>query len=210
MPENKMEIFLPQSIGLNEDVKGTVSKIQRKRGNGLVVHPPFSDADHLIKLLNESIELDPNVKRIVISESGIAEAIGSVVSKNPDKFVNVRLLNITLSKNYPGLDKTGRRLNEDEKDEQSVVQADIITRAILARLMEKDSNPFVRNLLKAMLKNRVEGKVDDFIDSLIESENEDGAKAKDRILNCLKNAVSLVEKIGEQLVILKSFVWTAA
>jgi enamine deaminase RidA (YjgF/YER057c/UK114 family)/tRNA A-37 threonylcarbamoyl transferase component Bud32 len=205
LSENKIEIFVPSSVGITETVQNTLSKIRQNKGKRSVVCRMFDSEKRLKEML--ATKAEDGVKRIVVSDNiATKKAINNLVEADPRIFTGVRLLSIVLPEGY----------GELNRQFQSVYQADIITRAILVRLLEKDGNPFVRSLLKSLIDDRIEGEMvpdaDAFIDNLIESENEarDPEAVLKRIRYCLDTMVNLVEKIGEQLIILRHFVWTAA
>jgi len=201
LSDNKIEILIPGSIGLTETVQNTLSKIRQNKGEKSVICRLFNGEEHLKDML--SAKPESGVRRIVISDSSATKtAINNVAESDARLFRGVRLLSVALPEDY----------NDLSKQSQGVYQADIITRAVLVRLLEKNGNPFVRSLLKNMITERITVNPDAFIDNLIESENEaqDPTVVLKRIQYCLNTMVNLVEKIGEQLVILRSFVWTAA
>jgi len=205
LSDNRIEILIPGSIGLTETVQNTLSKIRQNKGEKSVVCRLFNDEEHLGKML--SVKPEDGVKRIVISSSPATKiAINNIATSNAKLFADVRLLSVVLPKDY----------DELNKQSQGVYQADIITRAILIRLLEKNGNPFVRALLKSLIERRIEGDnaadADKFIDNLIESEGEaqNPEAVLERVRYCLDKMVNLVEKIGEQLIILRHFIWTAA
>ncbi|MCX5680119.1 MAG: hypothetical protein NTZ95_05645, partial [Candidatus Omnitrophica bacterium] len=205
LSDNKIEILIPCSVGLTDTVKNTLSKIRQNKGEKSVVCRLFDSEDHLRDML--SIKPKDGVKRIIISDNIATKmAINNLVKIDAKLFIGVRLLSVVLPENYNNLNR----------QDQGVYQADIITRAILVRLLERNGNPFVRSLFKRLIEERIESNIienaDAFIDNLIESENEaqDSEAVLKRIHYCLSIMINLVAKIGEQLIILRHFVWTAA
>jgi len=85
--------------------------------------------------------------------------------------------------------------------------------AIIARLYEGDNTSATGVILHTMLKDMLDSDTDivEFMANIVESRDEstDPAKAKDRIIYCLGKIVSLVEKIGTEIRLMKEF-WTAA
>jgi len=195
---NKIEIFLPGTVGVNDTVNNTLAKIRQKYGEDAVVCRQFIDSTHLQDLLSRPAQ--DGTQRVVVLDNN-DDAAKRLAANLPSLFVNVRMWSVALPDGYAGLSKA----------EKSVYQADIVVRAMVTGLLKKDGNPFVAGLFKAMFKNRIPGgDIEGFMNRLIADPNETVDMARSRITYMLTRVVSLVEKIGEQLVILKHLVWSAA
>jgi hypothetical protein len=128
----------------------------------------------------------------------MAKEIRVLAETNTDFFAETRVYNTALPEGYD-------KMSEIEK---TVCQARAINIAILMRLFEKEKTPMVEMLLRIALEGRLdEGvQVDDFINHIAESGQKN---VLDSILWFLGKSVSLVEKLGKELKLLKE-VWTAA
>jgi len=138
-------------------------------------------------------------KRIIITDEFSEGDIIGLLDESPELFKGIRLLNLDLP------DKYARK---------TAYQAKITMMALLARLFEKNKTPMVESLLRTMLEGALgsdERNIDDFVNNLDESgESEvDVVQIRNRILSYLGRTVSLVEKIGQEIILMKEF-WTAA
>jgi len=210
-PKNKIEVLHHQtSLNMTEPVRATISRFNRKRDESedSVKCTPFLFKEGLLEQLPEA-GVDDGVKRvIVVSDVESEKAVNEILKECPERLKNVRIFKVELPYNYDKM----------QTNDRSVCQMDVIVRALLVRMLEKDGNLFVRATLKVMLERgrvmlaegRSKGNIDMYIDGLIDAENETPEGARNRILGNLGYIVSLAEKIYEQIIILRDFVWCAA
>jgi len=195
---SQIEIFVPQRHKLTDSMKKALSDIRKRKGEDVIKCREYNGAQRLAALL--ASPTSKNVKRIVIADNRDYSQIRGLVDTQPEIFMGVRLMNAILPDDYENL----------EDVERTLYQAKMINIAILERLFEKNETPMVEALLRNMLKGCVEG-IDDYIANIAESDGEakDPNRIKMRILFCLSKAVSFVEKIGQEIRLMKAF-WTAA
>ena len=202
LDSNRIEIIIPQQMKLTDSVRKALDDIRKRRGSDSVKCREYSDKEHLGALL-KTPKLE-GVKRIVISERTIADInIKGLAESDPDIFIGVRLVNAALPADY----------NKMDAGERSIHQSKLLMLAIIARLYEGDNTSATGVILHTMLKDMLDSDTDivEFMANIVESRDEstDPAKAKDRIIYCLGKIVSLVEKIGTEIRLMKEF-WTAA
>jgi hypothetical protein len=202
LPNIKVRVLVSSSVGLDETVRRTLAKIRQERGKDSLYSDVFDQSN--LGILLAACQKEDGVKTIIVSDASSAGYIEALVKVQPQLFKGVRSFNAVLPQDYSGF----------RREEKRVYQADVVFKAMVARLADKNGNPFVLDLLKELLDRRLDKGVtfENFIDGITESDNEavDMGKIVARITNCLKMNVSLVEKIGEQLIILRHFIWTAA
>jgi hypothetical protein len=135
---------------------------------------------------------------VIAGEDAVKAGVTGLANAKPDLFKEIRLYNITLPRDYDPMTPV----------QKTVYQARAINIAILMRLFEKGKTPMVEMLLRIALEGRLDDgvMVDDFINRIAE---DDAASTINRILWFLGKTVSLVEKLGKELRLLKE-VWTAA
>jgi len=199
---NGVEIIIPQQMKLTDSVKKALDDIRKRRGSDSIKCREYSDEEHLGALL-KTPKLE-GVKRIIISERTIADInIKGLAESDPDIFIGVRLVNVALPAGYDKMDA----------GERSIHQSKLLMLAIIARLYEGDNTSAPGVILRTMLKDMLDSDtdIDEFMANIVESRDEsaDPAKAKDRIIYCLGKIVSLIEKIGTEIRLMKEF-WTAA
>ncbi len=198
----RIEIFMPKEAWLDEEMQNVLRDIRiRCRSDDIVICHEYSYCGK--KPLGEWLDTPAKegVKRIVVVEKSSADNIMAIVNAKPKRFEGVRLMQIALPKEYSSMPKI----------EQTAQQAKIITIAILARLFERtDATSMKEAILTAMLEGTMKD-VSGFLNGLPESEGEanNPAMIVSRVENCLKNVISIVERIGEEIRFMKAF-WTAA
>ena len=201
--DSRIEVLLPKTMMLTDAMKKTLKSMQARDS---VIARTYDSEDHLGTLLSNPAE--DGVRRIVVADEGMGGGISSLANTKPELFAKTRLFMLALPKQYQEIDAR----------EKTVYQADIMTIAILARLLEGEGKtPMVEALLRTMVENRLYenmeqvSRVDDFITNMIESPEEaaNPQKAEARIKACLGLIVRLVEKMGKELILMQAF-WTAA
>ena len=204
LSEVHVELFIPQQVKLTENMQTAIKDMGKKEGGSYIICRQYSDLQNLTKLL----ESPPTGKRIVITdiaEEKDQDEMARLVAKHPESFRVTRLLNIMLPVNYSNMDNI----------EKTVYQAKIVTIAILARLFEKNKTPMVEMLLRYMIKGCLD--VDDkgmneYFDELGNPNDGQGLSREaliKRILFLIGKTIKVVERIGEEIRLMKAF-WTAA
>ncbi|OGW93951.1 MAG: hypothetical protein A3G36_04390 [Omnitrophica bacterium RIFCSPLOWO2_12_FULL_45_13] len=204
LSEVHVELFIPQQVKLTENMQTAIKDMGKKEGGSYIICRQYSDLQNLTKLL----ESPPAGKRIVITdiaEEKDQDEMARLVAKHPESFRVTRLLNIMLPVNYSNMDNI----------EKTVYQAKIVTIAILARLFEKNKTPMVEMLLRYMIKGCLD--VDDkgmneYFDELGNPNDGQGLSREaliKRILFLIGKTIKVVERIGEEIRLMKAF-WTAA
>jgi len=200
-PQSKLKVLLSQmSMKQTGPVKATMSAMRRNKGEDSVSCSEFLGKEGLLRILPEAGVEDGFNRVIVVSDDETRKAMAEILEECPERLKNVRIINVEIPSEY-------ETMNENDR---SVCQMDAIVRAILARMIEKDGNLFVRATLKAMLEGRIKGDVDTYMNGLVDAKDETPSDIKARVLNNLGVIVSLVEKIALQILILRDFVLCAA
>ncbi len=204
LENSQIEIFVPQQLKLTEDMQKAIKEIGKREGKTPVFCRQYSSLQNLAKML----ESKSAAKRIVITnitDQRSQDEMIYFVQEYPEFLRFARMLNVATPTNYQNMDNL----------EKTVYQAKIVTIAILARLFEKDSTPMVESLLRYMVKGCLD--VDDkgmetFMSELGRPGDGAGLKRQelvDRILFLLGKTVKLIEKIGQEIQLMKNF-WVAA
>lgn len=204
--DSQIEIFVPQSFKLTENMKKALEDIGKREGRDTIQCREYTDDRHLLQLLQGPPP--SGVKRIVLENPRNKKSsfLSYHADKYPEVFRFIRLLSVRLPRDYENM-KSGVK---------TVYQAKMMTMAILARLFENDKTPMVETLLKGMLRECLD--VDDeafekFMDELGMSNEEIGRLTSDevtaRIIRFLGIPIRLVEKIGREIYLMKAF-WIAA
>lgn len=211
----QVEIILPKSIGISDTMKRTLNNANNRhrreageKGEGeerdIITCRIYSNEDNLRKILETSPA--PGIKRIVITDKASGDDEGrerflKLVSDNDSLFKDTRLLNILLSEDYASL----------KEGDKTFHQARIIMIAILARILEKDSD-MTRMMLKTMLDGYVaDGSVDEFIENL--AKDDSSWSVVEKIQYFLGKTVSLIPQLVKELDLLKlrmKTFWVAA
>lgn len=199
--DSGIEVLLHQkSIKMTEPVKTTLVRVRANKGENSLRCAQFLGKDGLLRQLSEQGR-DPGKKRIlVVSDKETEDAVHEILNERPELLKDVRVINVGLPGDYDAMGT----------NDKSVCQMDVIVRAVLARIVEKSGTIFARSTLARMLEGRIQVDVDTYIDDLISAADETPGAVKDRILKNLGVLVSLVEKIGVQMIILRDFVLCAA
>jgi hypothetical protein len=204
LKESSIEIFVPQQLRLTEAMTKAIKDLGKREGRTPVVCKRYANMANLAVML----EAKTDAKRIIITEflDRIEQAdLIKLASQKPELVRPVRFLNIQVPSNYDRLDSAGK----------TIYQAKIISIAILARLFERGSTPTIEALLRTLMKGTLGGddkELDAFLDVL--GNPDDGAGLShdalvQRILFLLGKTVRIVEKIGEEIRLMKNF-WIAA
>ncbi|MDO8525008.1 MAG: hypothetical protein Q7S07_00780, partial [Candidatus Omnitrophota bacterium] len=185
--DNRVEIFIPQDVGLTENMKEALKDIEKREG-GKVVRE-YANEIQLARLLGKKAE--PGVKRVVITEGRSSALVRGLAEKHSSVFRNIRVINMAFPEGYENL-PTGAK---------TFYQARMVMTGFLGGLYDKNEpTSIVGIILKSMLEGCVdvgdEG-MDGFLNRMAESEDEANSddKVKDRILYCLGKTVSLLNKI---------------
>jgi len=200
--ENQIEVLMPQDIGLTEDMQVALRDARRRDGRDVINCRLYLTSNDLKRILKQ--EAQPGVKRIVITDNMAKDQIEYLSLTSPEIFRNIRLLNITLPTNY----------HEVRTNAKTVFQARMIAMAVFARLLERDKTPMVEAILRDMLRGALdvdETGLDEFIRRMGEPEESTAGigQIRERIAYFLGKSVSLIEKLGRELQLMKAF-WTAA
>ena len=204
LKESRIEVLIPQDLHLTEAMSRAIKDLGKRGGSTPVVCRRYSNLPNLTTMLKAKTD----AKRIIITklqnEYDQAEMM-SLVNKNPELVRPVRFLNIATPANYTKMDDT----------EKTIYQAKIMSIAILARLFERGNTPMVEALLRTMMRGTLgaeDNDMDAFLNELGNPDDGAGlsrdALAK-RILFLLGKTVRVVEKIGEEIRLMKNF-WIAA
>lgn len=204
LKESRIEILVPQDLRLTEAMSRAIKDLGKRDGSTPVVCRRYANVANLAKML----EAPTDAKRIIITEFRDRYEqtdMMNLVDRNPELVRPVRFLNIATPLNYAKMDDT----------DKTIYQAKIISIAILARLFEKGNTPIVEALLRTMMKGTLgadDKDMDAFLDVL--GNPDDGAALShealvQRILFLLGKTVRIVEKIGEEIRLMKNF-WIAA
>jgi hypothetical protein len=204
LKESSIEIFVPQQLRLTEAMTKAIKDLGKREGRTPVVCKRYANMANLAVML----EAKTDAKRIIITEflDRIEQTdLIKLASQKPELVRPVRFLNIQVPRNYDRLDSAGK----------TIYQAKIISIAILARLFEKGSTPTIEALLRTLMKGTL-GEDDKELDAFLNvlGNPDDGAGLShdalvQRILFLLGKTVRIVEKIGEEIRLMKNF-WIAA
>lgn len=181
--KERIEILLPQSMKLTDDVRQLIERIKTINGDGAFSCRAYNEGSLEI-LLRDKQE---NLKRIIVTTDEFTACIGKIIDKNPLLFRDERILNVNLPGTYR---------NEREKTEY---QTRTITIAIFARLFEKGEGSPVETILKNILLNYFSDNVDEvneFINNM--GSSEDTAQSEDirnRVLYFLGKIVRFSEAL---------------
>lgn len=137
----KIEILLPQSIELTDDVRQLIERIKKINGDDAFSYRSYNESNLEIFLRNKQ----QNVKRIIVATNEFSGLIENICAENPLLFRDERILNINLPSAY-----------RDDK-EKTEFQTRAVTIAIFARLFEKGENSPIEMLLTNMLFNYLPG-----------------------------------------------------
>lgn len=200
-----IEILIPQSIQLTDDVEDAVmriNQIMKKNGKSLVVRRYREDT--LLEGLRKEKE---GYKRIVVTDQTANDHIDSLLQavENVEAFKGVRVLNVNIAE-------------FTDNKQKSVYQAKLLMTAILARLLEKGDSHFldIKALLSDMLKNTFASdniNIGEFIDKMAVIEDQD--TSVEEIIKRVKyfisdiRAISLIKKLEIELRAIQEF-WTYA
>lgn len=204
LKENRIEIFVPQDLRLTEAMSRAIKDLGKRDGSTPVVCRRYANVANLAKML----EVPTDAKRIIITEFRDRYEqtdMMNLVNRNPELVRPIRFLNIATPLNYAKMDDT----------DKTIYQAKIISIAILARLFEKGNTPIVEALLRTMMKGTLgtdDKDMDAFLDVLGNPDDGAGLSREalvQRILFLLGKTVRIVEKIGEEIRLMKNF-WIAA
>lgn len=202
--ESQIEIFVPQSFKLTEDMKKALKDIGKREGRDPVQFHEYNSDNHLLMLLRQAPP--PGVKRIMLSEDVGRDNMRALANSHQEIFKFIRLLSVSLPQNYEGMESGVKRVH----------QAKMMTMAILARLFENGKTPMVETLLRGILREHLE--VNDealakFMNELGASDEEikklSPAEVAAHIIHLLGIPIKLVEKIGREIHLMKVF-WEAA
>ena len=193
--DSKIDIIISKRIGLGKDMSKIMRNIRTQKGKETIHCPTFSTQKGLRKLL---IQDRPGVRRIIISEKGVWPEIEKLAIAEPELFRNIRVINIVLPDKYGAPISDKKAMREDKKTEH---RKRIIMIAILARLLESGKTPIIRGLLADMLKEHLDPNIDmdTFLGELEKPEDEVGDEhVKQRVIDFLGYAISLIEKLAEE------------
>ncbi|MCX5666824.1 MAG: hypothetical protein NTY34_00705, partial [Candidatus Omnitrophica bacterium] len=209
--DSHIEIYVPQSFGLTKMMKDALKDIGKKQNKETVRLREFSDEKHLLDLLKEKPV--PGVKRIVLTEAinknALASALAYALQRGDrdilDSFRSLKLLSVSFFKEYEGM----------RSEEKTAHQAKLMNIAILASLFREGDTAvgaFLRDMLKscfgddaasidAVMKEL--GMPDERLNSLAVED------LIDRFARLLARPISLVERIGQEIRLMKNFLIAA-
>jgi len=201
LQEKRIEILLPQSMKLTESMKKALDDMRKKYGEHAIKTREYTGKNHLGKMLENQPATGTKIKRIIVTVPEMVDDVKGLVNEYPDLFKDTRIYNAALPEGYGTMSQI----------DKTVCQARAINIAILMRLLEKDNNtPLVEGLLRIALDGRLDKRVElnDFINHIVKDDQTDNLT---RILWFLEldRIVSLVEKLGKELMLLR-MVWTSA
>jgi len=195
---SKIEVFVPQSITLTDDVEAAIKRLNRNSASPDAVRRRYYAFGVQLKGMLDEAEPGDGVKRVVISESSLTGELSGISKSSPATFKDTRLINIALPTDY----------SQMCSEEKSICQGRMLMTALLARIYEKDK-PMVEHLLKMLLKYQLDdpeaGAIDTFLANLVESSDEatDVSKIAKRINFFLGKVVSLVAQKAQELRMMK-------
>jgi len=207
--KEKIEIFLPQEMNPEKQINQTIISMQ-SRGISIKIKryatPEGRSAEKLIRKLKEAT-VDKNTKRIVIISPTVGMDISSYMTdgisiNDAEYFRNVRFLNLVIPKSW------------ESPQQETLFHTQVLMRAILARLLEKDQKYFLE--MKVLLEEMLEGSFSSdntdaniFISNLLKADkiNKNPSDIFDRVKYFLdkENAMSLIKKLTTELDMLKTF-----
>ncbi|MDP3790561.1 MAG: hypothetical protein Q8R38_00755 [Candidatus Omnitrophota bacterium] len=202
--ESKIELFVPQGLRLTEDMKKALKDVGKRGHKSNVECREYSNENHLAQMLKEPVEAGTG--RMTLIEDAQKNKMQWVAQTFSEAFKTSRMLTISLPNNYGNMDSK----------EKTVFQAKFIMIAILGRLFEKGKTPMVEALLSDMLKGCLD--LDEparaaFINELGLSDDEVAILSPEdfirRISRLLGTPLKLVERIGQEIRLMKNF-WIAA
>ncbi|MFH1846587.1 MAG: hypothetical protein ABH869_03430 [Candidatus Omnitrophota bacterium] len=205
--DERIEIFLPQSTHLTDEVEDAVVKMKKgMKENGKFFEVTRYRNEKLLGLLSENKN---KAKRIVVTDDLSSKYIQDLLSDRTvaNIFRDVKLLNVKMPK-----------IAKKDVHRKTAYQAQMLMTAVLARLLEKGSahELDIRVFLTDMLSDSfpLQGvKIGDFLDRL--SQTEDQTTSVKKITNRMKyfladvGAISLIKSLEIELRALKLF-WTFA
>ena len=189
MREETMEILLAQSMKLTNAVEETLDEV----GIGY----EYVDDASLIKNLKRR----EDKRKIILSDGTLDAEIEDLMKSDETAkyFKGVRLLSVEVAGGY-------WKMTTNSKD-RTYHQSRLVMMAVLARLLNEDKTPDVREALKAIIQPCFEGDVNAFLDELavIETDATKPSVVRKRISFFLENIVSWTEKLGRELRVIEFF-----
>ena len=213
------KVLWPQRQSLTEEVKGAVKDIGKRQSKGHSEENVICREYNFENLIAE-LSTDPAATKIIVTDipagdDGVRdrEALAKLIDENPEAFRNVRFFNMEMPSEFKGRNK------KEEHNAKTVFQADAMTKAILCRLYEPGNRtPFIEALLRKLLDGTIDCTVEEFLRALtlagdatgLDLTNMEGrAMFIRRITSVLIHAVKISEKIGQRIMLDKTF-WIAA
>jgi|GEM_PF-6854070 len=172
----------------------------------------INQKEELIKksLLTELKKQDPSVKRIILADESLSQAINKLKedNRNLEYFRDVRIIRLELPENYAALPQITNTISA--KDLETVYQTQAIEAAVYARLLRFENGKFQNLMIKIALETTLENcffgeniKLENFLTTLASEETE--ATSTENIIKRLNyfldplKAIKLINVLGQEL-----------
>lgn len=202
--DDKISVLVPQQgVALTDMMQGTLRDIRKARKSDVVECKQFATEKGLKEMLEQNMKAG---KKTIVITTGIdsVNQVSNASMSRPDLFKQARSMNIKMPDGY----------NAMPSDDRTFFQADMIMKAICARLYEPDGSFEMKRLMEGMLERSYAGDKAKFLEGLVEKENENDWQTTKRICDCSTRVVQLLsKKVADAIELLKLEMkefWTAA